>query len=92
MQSKLIRVLGLVLGLALVQGLTGCGSDESVAAAPVPAKPVPADVATVGADLAAPSTAKGTAAADSAAALADLAELAPPDATTALGAELMPPG
>jgi hypothetical protein len=58
MQSKLIRVLSLVLGLALVQGLTGCGSDESVAAAPVPAKPVPADVATVGADLAAPSTAR----------------------------------
>jgi hypothetical protein len=87
MQTKLIRALGLALGLALVQGLTGCGSDDSVAAAPVPA-----DVATVGADLALPSTAKGTAAADAAAALADLAELAPPDTTTALGAELMPPG
>jgi len=81
--------MGLALGLAVAQGLTGCGSDDSVAAAPAP---MPADVATVGADLALPSTAKGAAATDAAAALADLAELAPPDTSTALGAELLPPG
>ena len=91
MRTKLIRAMGLALGLAMVQSLTGCGSDDPVAAAPAPA-PTPADVATVGADLALPSTAKGTAAIDAAAALADLAELAPPDTSTALGAELLPPG
>jgi uncharacterized lipoprotein YbaY len=88
MRTKLIRAMGLALGLAMVQSLSGCGSDDPVAAAPAP---TPADVATVGADLALPSTAKGTAAIDAAAALADLAELAPPDTSTALGAELLPP-
>jgi hypothetical protein len=90
MQNKLIHGLALALGLAVVPGLTGCGSDDdSVAAAPARA---PADVATVGAALALPSTAKGTAATDAAAALAALADLAPPDTSTALGAELLPPG
>lgn len=87
MQTKLIRAVGMALSLAAVQGLVGCGSDDSVAAAPAPV-----DVATVGADLALPSTAKGAMAADAAAALADLAELAPPDTSSALSAELLPPG
>jgi hypothetical protein len=87
MQTKLIRAAGMALSLAAVQGLTGCGSDDSAAAAPPPV-----DVATVGSDLALPSTAKGANAADAATALADLAELAPPDTSTALGAELLPPG
>lgn len=86
MRTTLIRAAGMALSLAAVQGLAGCGSDDSVATAPVPV-----DVATVGSDLALPSTAKGTMATDAAAALADLAELAPPDTSTALGAELLPP-
>lgn len=87
MRTQLIRVVGLSVGLAIVQGLSGCGGDDAV-----PAATVPADAAAVGADLALPSTAKATPPTDAAAALADLAELAPPGTSTALSAELLPPG
>jgi hypothetical protein len=84
--SKPLQLLRVALALWAVQGLSGCGSDDSVAAAPVPA-----DVATVGADLALPASAKAARVSDAAMALADLADLAPPDASALPGAELMPP-
>jgi hypothetical protein len=90
MTSNVLHLLRAALALWTLQGLAGCGSDDSVAVAPATAD-VPADVALVGADLALPASAKAAPVTDAATGLADLAELGPPGTSALPDAELMPP-